>query len=49
MGELLSALDDAKSGGGPLVMLAGELKGIGKTRIVQKLGAVAEKRDAQML
>ena len=48
MGGLLSAIDDVKSGRGLLVMLASE-PGIGKTRIVQKLGAIAEKRDAQML
>jgi len=48
MGGLLSAIDDAKSGRGLLVMLASE-PGIGKTRIVQKFGAIAEKRDAQML
>ena len=48
MGGLLSAIDDAKSGRGLLVMLASE-PGIGKTRIVQKLGVIAETRDAQML
>ncbi len=48
MGELISALDDAISGHGRLVMLAGE-PGIGKTRTVQELASAAESRGAQVL
>ena len=43
MGELISTLDDAISGHGRLVMLAGE-PGIGKTRTVQELASAAESR-----
>ncbi|MDP6513338.1 MAG: AAA family ATPase, partial [SAR202 cluster bacterium] len=46
IGELISALDDAGSGQGRLVMLVGE-PGIGKTRTAQELAAIAEERGAQ--
>jgi predicted ATPase len=48
MAELTSALNDALSGQGRLVMLAGEL-GIGKTHTAQELGVLAEQRGAQNL
>ena len=48
MAALKSALDDALSGQGQLVMLAGE-PGIGKTRTAQELAALAEERDARVL
>lgn len=48
MAELRAALDDALSGDGRLVMLAGE-PGIGKTRIAQELAAVAEGRGVRVL
>ena len=48
MAELTSALNDALSGQGRLVMLAGE-PGIGKTRTAQELGVLAEQRGAQIL
>jgi len=48
MGELVSALDEALSGSGRLVMLASE-PGIGKTRMIQELAAVAEERGARVL
>ena len=48
MGELTSALDDAWSDQGGIVMLAGE-PGIGKTRIAQELVAYAERQGAQAL
>ena len=47
MAELLAALDDAFSGQGRLLMLAGE-PGIGKTRTAQALASYAEKRGAQV-
>ena len=46
--ELKSALEDALSGQGRLVMLAGE-PGIGKTRTAQELAAYAESRETQVL
>ena len=48
MAELTAALDDALSGQGRLVMLAGE-PAIGKTRTAQELGVLAEQRGAQIL
>jgi predicted ATPase len=48
MGILTTALDDALSGQGRLVMLVGE-PGIGKTRTAQELAAHAEARGAQVL
>ena len=48
MAELTSALNDALSGQGRLVMLAGE-PGIGKTRTAQELGVLAEQQGAQIL
>ena len=48
MAELTTALNDALSGQGRLVMLAGE-PGIGKTRTAQELGVLAEQRGAQNL
>ena len=48
MAELRSALDDALSGHGRIVMLAGE-PGIGKTRIAQELVSLAEDRGAKVL
>ena len=48
MAELTAALEDALSGQGRLIMLAGE-PGIGKTRTAQELGALAEQRGAQVL
>ena len=48
MAELKAPLDDAMSGRGRLVMLAGE-PGIGKTRTAQELGVLAEQRGAQNL
>ncbi len=48
MAELSAALEDAMSGQGRLVMLAGE-PGIGKTRTAQELAALAEQRGAQVL
>ena len=44
----MAALDDAMSGQGRLVMLAGE-PGIGKTRTAQELATLAEQRGAQVL
>ena len=46
--ELTAALDEALSGQGRIVMLAGE-PGIGKTRTAQELTALAEKNGAQVL
>jgi predicted NACHT family NTPase len=46
--ELRSALEDALSGQGRLVMLAGE-PGIGKTRTAQELAAISEQRNAWVL
>ncbi len=46
MAELRAALDDAMSGHGRLVVLAGE-PGIGKTRTAQELAAYAESLGAQ--
>ena len=48
LGELRTALDDAVSGQGRLVMLAGE-PGIGKTRITQELATYAEQQGARTL
>ena len=48
LGELRVALEDAMSGQGRLVMLAGE-PGIGKTRITQELASYAEQQGAQVL
>ena len=48
MAELRSALDDALSGKGRLVMLVGE-PGIGKTRTAQELSDEALTRGAQVL
>ena len=48
MAELTAALEDALSGRGRLVMLAGE-PGIGKTRTAQELAVLAEQRGAQVL
>lgn len=48
MSELRAALEDAISGQGRLVMLAGE-PGIGKTRTAQELVYYAEARGAKVL
>ena len=48
MAVLTSVLDDALSGQGRLVMLAGE-PGIGKTRTAQELASLAEAKGAQVL
>ena len=48
MGQLTSALQDALSGQGRLVMLVGEA-GIGKTRTAQELALIAEQRGARVL
>ena len=48
MAELAEALDDARSGRGRLVMLAGE-PGIGKTRLAQQLASRAESLGTQVL
>jgi predicted ATPase len=48
MGELKTALEEALSGHGQLVMLLGE-PGIGKTRTAQELAAHAEQQGAQVL
>ncbi len=48
MGELKAALEDAMSGQGRLVMLAGE-PGIGKSRAAQEIGAYAELRGSRVL
>ena len=48
MGELRAALEDAISGHGRLVMLAGE-PGIGKTRTAQELVLYAEAQGAKVL
>ena len=48
MAALETALDDALSGQGRLVMLAGE-PGIGKTRTAQELAAYAKEHSAQVL
>ena len=47
LAELMTALDDALSGQGRLVMLVGE-PGIGKTRTAQELASYAESRGAQV-
>ena len=47
MAELTAALDDAITGQGRIVMLAGE-PGIGKTRTARELSAHAERRGAQV-
>ncbi len=46
--QLQAALDEALSGRGQVVMLAGE-PGIGKTRIAQELAGVADRRGARVL
>lgn len=46
--ELRAALDEALSGRGRLIMLAGE-SGIGKTRLATELGTYASLRGAQVL
>ena len=48
MAELRTALDDAVSGRGRLIILAGE-PGIGKTRMAQELAANAEEFGGQVL
>ena len=48
MDDLKAALEDALSGRGRLVVLAGE-PGIGKTRTAQELGVLAAQRGAQVL
>ena len=48
MGELKGCLEDALSGRGRLVTLAGE-PGVGKTRIAQELAVYAEQRGALVL
>ncbi len=48
MGELRTALEDARSGRGRLVMLAGE-PGIGKSRAAQEIGAYAELQGSRVL
>lgn len=48
MAELTSALDDAISGQGRIVILAGE-PGIGKTRTTQELAALAGRQGIQVL
>lgn len=48
MAEFRAALDDAVSGRGRLIMLAGE-PGIGKTRLAQELAACAEELGSQVL
>ena len=48
MAELKTALDDALSGQGRLVMLVGQ-PGIGKTRTAQELASHAQERGAQVL
>ena len=48
MAVLEAALNDAISGQGRLVMLAGE-PGIGKTRTAQELASLAESLGAQVL
>ncbi len=48
MSELRAALEDAISGQGRLVMLAGD-PGIGKTRTAQELIYYAEARGAKVL
>ena len=45
MAQLSAALDDAMSGRGRIVMLAGE-PGIGKTRTAQELAILAEAKGA---
>ena len=48
MGELVSALDDAMSGQGRLVMLVGE-PGIGKTRTAEEFAAYAQEQGSLVL
>jgi DNA-binding CsgD family transcriptional regulator/tetratricopeptide (TPR) repeat protein len=48
MDELVSALDDARSGQGRLVMLVGE-PGIGKTRMAEEFASHARDREALVL
>jgi len=47
MAQLKGAFDDAVSGQGRMVMLAGE-PGIGKTRIAQELSSFAESQGAKV-
>ena len=48
MTALTSALDDALSGRGRLMMLVGE-PGIGRTRLARELAGLAEQRGARVL
>ena len=48
LGELRAALNEARSGRGALVMLAGE-PGIGKTRLTEELGAEAGRKNVRVL
>ena len=48
LATLISALDDALTGRGQMVMLAGE-PGIGKTRLAQELASRAESLGAQVM
>ena len=48
LAQLKTVLDDALSGRGRVVMLAGE-PGIGKTRLAHELVALAEQRGARVL
>ena len=48
LGELTAVLEDALTGQGCMVMLAGE-PGIGKSRTAQELAILAEQRGAQVL
>ena len=48
MAQLKAALDDAISGQGRLVMLAGE-PGIGKTSLAQELASYAQTQGVQVL
>ena len=48
MAELAAALNDAMSGQGRMVMLAGE-PGIGKTRTAQELATLAQQQGSQVL
>lgn len=48
LSELKSALDDAMSGHGRMVTLAGEA-GIGKTRMAQELASYAESENIRVL
>jgi predicted ATPase len=48
LASLLSALDDAASGRGRLILLSGE-PGIGKSRLADELGEIARRRGATVL